>query len=117
MVIKAEATKQYEERRKDERPMIKPLQAVAQEEDWETECSGNGPGYDPEAKLKAEAVIYIPVGLTKSERKKFYKLRQKAVQKSLTGEQVEFPTACKFGHANKTNITDFKNKDEGKGSK
>lgn len=68
-----------------------------EEEDWEADCAGDVPGYDPELKLKSEVVIQNPPGLTKSERKKFRnEVREKAAEKSLKGEPVEFPTANSF---------------------
>jgi hypothetical protein len=53
------------------RNLPKQEHTVDDEEDWDKETDDYRPGYDPTEKLKNEAIMYIPRGLTKSERKKW----------------------------------------------
>ncbi|ODN05409.1 hypothetical protein Ocin01_01250 [Orchesella cincta] len=70
-----------------------------EEEDWEAEDTGYKAGYDPKEKLKNEVVLYVPAGLTKSERKKFrLEVREKTAESSMTGEKLELPTALRYEH-------------------
>ncbi|CAG7815827.1 unnamed protein product [Allacma fusca] len=68
-------------------------QTEEDEEDWDNDTRDCRPGYDPSEKLRNEAIMYIPRGLTKSERKK-WRLQNREKFAGLEDKQVT--EECKY---------------------